>query len=1408
MTIITVPPSRLRPSDSSGAHRWRLRRAGIVNVWYYYDQEFDLSGGRLVLRGTNGSGKSRALEMLLPFLLDADRRRMDATGSGKVRLEDLMRAGGDEQPNRLGYLWLEVERTRPADETGTAQSQEHLTIGALVRFARSTAEAKVWYFTTPKRVGDDLALMDESRTPLSRDALIAVIGANRITDRPEAHREQVRTQVFGLTGEAGRQRYAGLLQLLHTLRSPDVGNRIDEGRLPQILSDALPPLSEQALLAAGEELDGLEETRAALARLEHAYEHVANFLKVYTRYATGVLADSAHDAHAAARRALEAESAEREQTGACEQLARQHSEAVASQEEADSYARELAATAAGIKDSRAYREARELAERLARLDALAIATDLALDGAAATRREESASVTACSLAAREARTAALAANPLLTRVHEALGRARLSTRLPDLIDLDVREDPLLSEPVRTQRIADPVTVTRPAPALLYPAPAALERQLDDWLTSAGETAEAAGLRRNQALARGRDAAQLDKELHTVRRAEERAEETAQDALLLEEAAADSAIRRDDCAIALAVDWRAWITSSSSRSLLPDVDWSQTCAAFLLLDAQALAGEYAQPGADDSGLAALDLLPHQAAAGMRAELARRLAELETADRQDAALRAQLQAEAAELRQARDVPPPSALWADNPPDNGVPLWQLLEFRPGLSEQHQAGLEAALMASGLLTAHVTSDGVVSESGQLLLSADAPPAVPSARTALTVVADGPVAASRVTAVLDRIALDVPGHTTWVHRDGSFGIGVLRGRHSLPAARYIGAAARAAARAERLEQISQELAGLEAAAEGREQQRAAVHAQQAELEAHLAAAPRSHELSALRAQAVASRQTAAAKHRQATELTRAAEQARRQWSAAERSHQERCAAFSLPTAAADLAAVSEAADQAVAACQELITASKAVPPRLAAMARAGVAVEEARGRRQAAEDKAATQWAVWSAQAAELAALQESVGASAEEIHAKLAEVEAAAVQAEEERTRHSRTVTDLAGRVGTAEANLETARRTSHEALAQLRHSAGLLAARASHPALAPAATGQRAQPMQPAASPAELAAAAQSVLEELPHSASRADATALLRALSVLEREMTGSYDVIITVDEGLHIVELADSDGRRYVTDAALDLKERRDRGQEALTSRERTAFQHFVLGGVAEELRTRIGQAHRLLTDMNASLRSITTSHGIGVRLRWNLAEDAGHPIARIKELIARDARVLRTQEQEELIELLKARVDERFRADPQAGYTAHLRDALDYRSWHTLEVFITGPEPGRDRRLSRRARLSQGETRFVSYVTLFAAADAYLSGLPDPARALRLILLDDAFAKVDNRTIAELMSLLVRMDLDFVMTGHALWGFFPEVPAVDAYEVRRAEGTAAITTHVHWDGHTRHLRLANHDHTA
>ncbi|MFC8045870.1 hypothetical protein [Nocardia sp. NPDC057353] len=249
--------------------RWRLVRAGVVNVWHYLDTEFAISGGRLILRGANGSGKSRALEMLLPFLFDADRRRMDATGSQKVSLDELMRTGARGQTNRIGYLWLEL-----------ARPDGYLTLGAHIRYSASAHRSEVQFFVTGKRVGAELPLLDD-RQVLSRERLRDLIGADALTDA-EQHREHVRARVFGLRGDGDRDRFTGLIQLLHTLRSPDVGNRIDEGKLPQILSDALPPLNERTLEAAGERLDGLTATRLAQEQLAGTLEQVRRFHAVYT----------------------------------------------------------------------------------------------------------------------------------------------------------------------------------------------------------------------------------------------------------------------------------------------------------------------------------------------------------------------------------------------------------------------------------------------------------------------------------------------------------------------------------------------------------------------------------------------------------------------------------------------------------------------------------------------------------------------------------------------------------------------------------------------------------------------------------------------------------------------------------------------------------------------------------------------------------------------------------------------------------------------------------------------------------------------------------------------------------------------------------------------------------------------
>nr|WP_041939464.1 SbcC/MukB-like Walker B domain-containing protein [Frankia sp. ACN10a] len=120
---------------------------------------------------------------------------------------------------------------------------------------------------------------------------------------------------------------------------------------------------------------------------------------------------------------------------------------------------------------------------------------------------------------------------------------------------------------------------------------------------------------------------------------------------------------------------------------------------------------------------------------------------------------------------------------------------------------------------------------------------------------------------------------------------------------------------------------------------------------------------------------------------------------------------------------------------------------------------------------------------------------------------------------------------------------------------------------------------------------------------------------------------------------------------------------------------------------------------------------------------------------------------------------------------------------------------------GRERRLGPRTGLSQGEQRVVSYLVLFAAAAAHFTSLAqNEPRVPRMILLDDAFAKVDEPTHAKLLELLVDLDLDFILTSERLWGNAPAVPSLHIYECLRDPLVRGVATlHYEWNGHRIHL---------
>ena len=47
--------------------RWKASKIGLVNFWYYDEQEFTFAKGRMLLRGSNGSGKSVTMQSVVPL---------------------------------------------------------------------------------------------------------------------------------------------------------------------------------------------------------------------------------------------------------------------------------------------------------------------------------------------------------------------------------------------------------------------------------------------------------------------------------------------------------------------------------------------------------------------------------------------------------------------------------------------------------------------------------------------------------------------------------------------------------------------------------------------------------------------------------------------------------------------------------------------------------------------------------------------------------------------------------------------------------------------------------------------------------------------------------------------------------------------------------------------------------------------------------------------------------------------------------------------------------------------------------------------------------------------------------------------------------------------------------------------
>ena len=279
-----------------GQNRWHANKLGLINFWYYDEQEFCFAKGRLLLRGSNGSGKSVTMQSAIPLLLDgnANPERLDPFGSRDRKMSGYLLEEGDEREERTGYLYMEFKREK---------SESYFTIGMGIRARRGKPLDK-WYFgiLDGRRVGVDFSLYRsgaEKLTLTRKELENRLAEGGRVYDRQADYMEFVNQQLFGF---ATTDAYREMLDLLIQLRTPKLSRDFKPSVINDILSSALQGLSEEDLRPMTEAIENMDSLRLQLETKEVARKAVDHIARVFDRYNRSMLYAKANAADQAGKR--------------------------------------------------------------------------------------------------------------------------------------------------------------------------------------------------------------------------------------------------------------------------------------------------------------------------------------------------------------------------------------------------------------------------------------------------------------------------------------------------------------------------------------------------------------------------------------------------------------------------------------------------------------------------------------------------------------------------------------------------------------------------------------------------------------------------------------------------------------------------------------------------------------------------------------------------------------------------------------------------------------------------------------------------------------------------------------------------------------------------------------------------
>jgi uncharacterized protein (TIGR02680 family) len=1350
--------------------RFQPLRSGLINLYKYEDQEFRYERGRLLLRGTNGSGKSRVLALQLPFLFDGDISPDRVEPDGDRARAMAWHLHMNEYEDRTGYTWIEFGRV---DEEGR---HIYVTLGCGMRAIRGeTGLHQRWFFVTDRRVGHDLHLLTPHRQPLSRIQLETELNPkNANTPEKSAlfktigeYRQEVDRRLFGL-----KDRYNLLIELLIRLRAPQLARKLDENKLSTALGDALPPLPETLLRDVADSFSNLDSLQKTLDEHRDIHRHISAFLDDYRRYLQIAIL----------RRAEKVRSLHSDY----ESNLKQQAEAQRTLDEADA---QTSAANAAIGKAR-----NDKAEAEAALDAL---------------REHAHQDDADKLE-RAHDAEAKAAGHLKTCEQEyerretaqTQARQALATRAQNLENISAQFSETLASVEKNAGLADWLHEHQK-----HIPDVAAWPEMADWHKRTRQILEKTAQKRSEAIAH----------LTTLDEACNKAGAAHKDAKALE-TTAESRVAEIRETIARH-NTTADSQSEQLRSAL--ATWTKTLRWIEPFDLDIVEEELARwietgDGADRT------LPKHLEQATTRAESARSraLEQNEQKQRELKTIRETLLEEQRDLEAGKHRPPAPPATRDPAARariTGAPLWQACDFSPSLASAQRAALEAALESSGLLDALITPDGrlATGENDTFILAPQNTPPRPPSETlarwlqpASHTFTNG-LTADAITRALQTVAAgNTPGAPHWIDTDGNWQLGPLAGRGTKPAAQHLGEDARLQTQRARLAEIENTLADLDA----KEQQLQTDH----------------HAFQTLRHQQILDERAAAPSDDTiATTLTLHAaaranlDQARKHWEQTQQQARARLQEYQQTTTTRDDAARDLGLHSWSNRLDELSQHWQKYQASLTPLWPTAQLYESARKQHSdtqtafetAAADLARATGQQTAARAEHAAARQHcetlnaSVGATVAELQRQITsaknlrksagDAEGAATQSMLAATQKQTSATD---KIAALETQLTTITADRAHAIEKLRLVAHHKLFVHAHPAFA----GYESTPWSPTRA-IDIAREIDRTLEGTNHNDETwtrqhgiitQNYNQLQTALGVHGHQPRIEYP-----DDNLCVITCRYS-GKDYLPLGELHVAIAGEITQQErlLTEKERELIDRHLIGEVAAALQTLIRDGTERVTAMNTEIIRCSTATGLTMRLHWEPRGDDNAPagLAPARKILLSDPGLWTPDERTQLGGFLHGLIKDARTTNPNASWTEHLRQALDYRHWHgfTIDRF----QNGKWERLTKRryGTGSGGEKALMLTVPqMAAAASHYKSAAP---YAPRLILLDEAFVGMSTDVRARCMGLLEAFDLDFVMTSEREWGAYSTIKGLAIYQLVTSPDVNAIgTVRWTWNGHQKQL---------